>query len=152
LGHELAEGFLTAPDVCGITAIDTEIYGEVIAMQVITISKIPPQEIDSTLFTGGQVTRQPLVTKDMGQNFDMSNVNFSPGSRNKFHSHSCDQVLLVTAGTGIVATEDCENVVTAGDLIHIPAGEKHWHGATKDSEFSHISLTQVGSTGQQLED
>ena len=43
-------------------------------------------------------------------------------------------------------------MVTEGDLIHIPAGEKHWHGATKDSAFSHISLTQVGSTGRQLEE
>ena len=121
-------------------------------MQVITISEVPSQEVDSPLFTGGYVTRQPLVTEDMGANFNMSNVNFSRGARNKFHTHSSDQVLLVTSGTGIVATEDGENVVTVGDLIHIPAGEKHWHGATKDSAFSHISLTQVGSTGQQLED
>jgi quercetin dioxygenase-like cupin family protein len=88
----------------------------------------------------------------MGPNFNMSNVNFSAGARNKFHTHSSDQVLIVTAGTGIVATDDGESIVNVGDLVHIPAGEKHWHGATKDSDFSHISLTQVGSTGQPLED
>ena len=132
--------------------ISVVIDHEVIAMKIITISEVPYQEVDSPIFTGGLVTRQPLVNEDIGPNFNMSNVNFSRGARNKFHTHSSDQVLLVTAGTGIVANEDSENVVTVGDLIHIPAGEKHWHGATKDSAFSHISLTQVGSTGQQLED
>jgi quercetin dioxygenase-like cupin family protein len=121
-------------------------------LKVIKLSQVPEERVDSTMFTGGEVTRQPLVTEDMGQNFNMSNVNFSPGARNKFHTHSSDQVLLVTGGSGIVATEDGESVVTEGDLIHIPAGEKHWHGATKDSAFSHISLTQVGSTGRQLEE
>lgn len=121
-------------------------------MKVVTISKVPSQEVNSPLFTGGAVTRQPLVTEDMGPNFNMSNINFSRGARNKFHTHSSDQVLLITSGTGIVATTDGESVVTVGDIVHIPAGEKHWHGATKESDFSHISLTQVGSTGQQLED
>ena len=123
-----------------------------IVLKVIKMSEVPAEQSDHPIFVGGQVTTQPLVTEDMGTYFNMSNVNFSRGARNKFHTHSSDQVLLVTSGTGIVATEDGENVVTVGDLVHIPAGEKHWHGATKDSAFSHISLTQVGSTGQQLED
>ncbi len=121
-------------------------------MKVIKISEVPAQEAGGTLFTGGLVTRQPLVNKDNGKDFNMSNVNFSPGARNKFHTHTSDQVLLVTAGTGIVATETQEHVVTVGDLIHVTAGEKHWHGATKESSFSHIALTQVTSTTQQLEE
>ena len=123
-----------------------------IVLKVIKMSEVPAELSDHPIFVGGQVTTQPLVTKDMGTYFNMSNVNFSPGARNKFHSHSSDQVLIITAGTGIVATEQGETMVTVGDLVHIPAGEKHWHGATKESPFSHISLTQLGSTGQQLED
>ena len=121
-------------------------------MKVIRLQEIPAERVDSGMFTGGEVTRQPLVTEDMGTYFNMSNVSFSPGARNKLHIHSCDQVLLVTAGTGIVATEEGEAVVSVGDIVHIPAGEKHWHGATADSAFAHISLTQVGSTGQQVEE
>ena len=113
---------------------------------------VPEELVNSTMIVGGKVTRQPLVTEDMGPDFNMSNVNFSPGARNKFHSHSCEQILLVTAGTGIVATEEGESVVNVGDIVHISAGEKHWHGAMKESHFSHISITLVGSTGQQLED
>ncbi|MQF49148.1 cupin domain-containing protein [SAR202 cluster bacterium AC-647-N09_OGT_505m] len=113
--------------------------------------EVPAEQSNHPIFVGGQVTTQPLVADDMGAHFNISIVNFSPGARNKFHSHSSDQVLLVTAGSGIVATDGGETAVNVGDMIHIPAGEKHWHGATKESAFSHISITQLGSTGQQLE-
>ncbi|MCH8885152.1 MAG: cupin domain-containing protein [SAR324 cluster bacterium] len=110
-------------------------------MKVIKISDVPEQVVESDNFIGGAVTRQPLVTEDMGQSFNMSIVNFSPGARNKFHTHSSDLILLVTAGKGIVASETEEHVVGMGEIIHIKAGENHWHGATKDSAFSHITLT-----------
>ncbi len=120
-------------------------------MKVIKMSQVPKVvEASNPLFTGA-VTRQPLVTEDMGRSFNMSNIGFGPGIRNKFHTHNGDQVLLVTAGTGIVATEKEQRTVTVGDLIFISAGEKHWHGATKESAFSHISLTAHGSKTQQLE-
>ena len=92
------------------------------------------------------------MTQETSENFSISVVNFGKGARNKFHSHTSDQVLIVTAGTGIVATEQEEQVVGVGDVIHIPAGEKHWHGATKDSEFSHIYVTSIDSKTTQLED
>ncbi len=120
-------------------------------MKVIKMSQIPKVvDASNPLFTGA-VTRQTLLPGDMGQSFSMSNINFGPGVRNKFHTHTSDRVLLVTDGTGIVATEKEQRTVTVGDLIFIPAGEKHWHGATKESAFSHISLTAHGSKTQQLE-
>ncbi len=119
-------------------------------MKVVKMSQVPEVTDNNPLFTGA-VTRQVLVTEDMGHYFNMSNITFGKGIRNKFHTHSADQVLLVTAGTGIVATEREQRTVTLGDLIFISAGEKHWHGATKDSAFSHISLTAHGSKTQQLE-
>ncbi len=119
-------------------------------MKVIKMSQVPEEDASGPLFTGA-VTRQPLLPGDMGQSFSMNSINFGRGVRNKFHTHSSDQVLLVTAGTGIVATDREQRTVTVGDLIFVPAGEKHWHGATKESAFSHISLTAHGSKTQQLE-
>jgi quercetin dioxygenase-like cupin family protein len=52
-------------------------------------------------------------------------VIFPPGARNKIHTHSREQVLFVTEGRGIVATENEEVEVTKGDIILIPAYEKH---------------------------
>src|SRR5262249_35155307 len=72
--------------------------------------------------------------------------------RNKMHTHSSDQVLFVTAGKGIIATETEQQIIVPGDVVHIPSEEKHWHGATPDSAFSHIALTAKGSTTTQVEE
>ncbi len=121
-------------------------------MKVIRPDAVPEESADSPLFTGGAVTRQPLVTPDMGDNFSINIVNFSPGARNKMHTHTSDQVLFVTAGKGIIATEAEKEVITTGDVVHIHAGEKHWHGATPESAFSHIALTAKGSQTTQVEE
>ena len=122
-------------------------------MKVIRADQVSKVEAGANpLFTGGQVTMQPLLTEDMAKHLNMSLVNFGKGARNKFHSHTSDQVLIVTDGMGIVATEQEERTVGVGDIIHFPAGEKHWHGATKDSEFSHIYVMSAGSEVTQLED
>lgn len=121
-------------------------------MKVMKPAEIPEEDARSPLFTGGAVTRQPLVTPEMSQDFNLNIVNFSAGARNKMHTHSSDQVLLVTAGEGIIATETIQEVIKVGDVVHIPAEEKHWHGATPHSHFSHIALTAKGSRTTQVEE
>jgi len=120
-------------------------------MKVLKPDAIPAEPANSPLFTGGPVTRQPLLMPEMSNNFNLGVVNFSPGARNKMHTHSSDQVLFVTAGKGIIATETHQEVISVGDVVHVPAEEKHWHGATPDSSFSHIALTAKGSTTTQVE-
>ena len=121
-------------------------------MKVLKPDAIPAESANSPLFTGGPVTRQPLLTPEMSNDFNLSVVNFSAGARNKMHTHSSDQVLLVTASKGIIATETRQEVISVGDVVHIPQEEKHWHGATSDSPFSHIALTPKGSTTTQVEE
>jgi quercetin dioxygenase-like cupin family protein len=120
--------------------------------KVLKPNEIPAQSVNTPLFTGGAVTRQTLLTPEMSNNFNLGIVNFAPGARNKMHTHSSDQVLFVTAGEGIIATETHEEVIRVGDVVHIPAEEKHWHGATPHSAFSHIALTAKGSTTTQVEE
>ena len=121
-------------------------------MKVLKPDAIPAESANSPLFTGGPVTRQPLLTPEMSNDFNLSVVNFSAGALNKMHTHSSDQVLFVTAGKGIIATETRQEVIGVGDVVHIPVEEKHWHGATPDSSFSHIALTAKGSTTTQVEE
>jgi quercetin dioxygenase-like cupin family protein len=121
-------------------------------MKVLKPDEIPAEPTNSPLFTGGPVTRQPLLTPETSNNFNLAIVNFSAGARNKMHTHSSDQVLFVTAGKGIIATEARQEVIGVGDVVDIPAEEKHWHGATRDSSFSHIALTAKGSTTTQVEE
>lgn len=121
-------------------------------MKLIRISQIPevPTALPS-LFTG-MVSTQSVIGTGLSNNFSINQVNFGRGIRNKFHKHSTEQVLIVTEGKGIVATEKEETTVSVGDVIFIPAGEKHWHGAAKGSTFSHLYVTPPGSKMTQLED
>jgi 4-carboxymuconolactone decarboxylase len=114
-------------------------------MKVVKIGEIEAkEETDNPIFRG-KVSRQRI----MGESSDelrIAVINFSRGAVNVFHTHTFDQILYVTEGTGIVATENEEITVTPGTIIFIPAGEKHWHGATKDSTFSHIAIMPPGET------
>jgi len=118
-------------------------------VKVIRMADVPKKPHQTPLFTSKEVTAQHLLPDDAEYNINI--VNFGKGVRNKFHIHECDQVLIVTAGKGIVATEKEQKVVTVGDVIHFPAGEKHWHGATPDSTFSHIYVSRRGSKTTQVE-
>ncbi len=73
-------------------------------------------------------------------------VYFGPGSRTRPHTHEVDQVLHVTEGNGVVATETERLLVGPGDIVVVPAGIWHWHGATPDSSFCHISSKPKGLT------
>lgn len=119
-------------------------------MKVIKIDKVTKESFVKPLFTGSDVTKQDLLPES--REFTASVVNFGKGVRNKFHSHDGEQILIITRGKGIVATEKEEIIVTQGDIVSFPAGEKHWHGATQDSEFSHIFITRAGHKTTQLED
>lgn len=79
----------------------------------------------------------------------MANVTFEPGCRNNWHIHHAakggGQFLICTAGEGWYQEEGKEPVsLTPGTVITIPAEVKHWHGAKKDSWFSHIAVEVPG--------
>jgi len=119
-------------------------------VKVVKTGGLPKEPAVSPLFTGS-VFRQVIVNPDESQSFNFSIVNFEAGSRNKFHQHTGDQILIVTEGTGIVATDQEEVTVTTGDVVLIPAGENHWHGAPGDTPMSHITVQTKDSKTQQNE-
>lgn len=79
----------------------------------------------------------------------LANVTFEPGCRNNWHIHHADkgggQILICIAGSGWYQEEGKPaQSLTPGDVVVIPAGVKHWHGAKKDSWFSHIAVEVPG--------
>lgn len=83
------------------------------------------------------------LVKENDVNVTVSNVSFEPGSRNHWHiHHNGYQILLVTGGEGWYqeAGKPAQKL-HPGDVIVTRDGVKHWHGATKDSWFSHIAIT-----------
>ena len=93
----------------------------------------------------GQSYLAPLSTEQVG----IYNVTFEPGCRNNWHTHHAKsgggQILVCVAGRGFYqewgkpAQELCP-----GDVVNIPAGVKHWHGAVPDSWFSHLAVEVPG--------
>jgi quercetin dioxygenase-like cupin family protein len=119
-------------------------------MKVVKINEVKKEAINSPLFTGADVTRQDLFPDS--REFTAAVVNFGKGVRNKLHTHDSEQILIVTSGKGFIVTEEEKKAITVGDVVIIPAGEKHWHGAMEDSAFSHIFVYRSGSQATQWEE
>ena len=90
----------------------------------------------------------PLTEAGKGPVF-LANVTFEPGCRNNWHIHHAKsgggQLLICTAGEGWYQEDGKEAVsLKPGIVITIPAEVKHWHGAKKDSWFSHIAVEVPG--------
>jgi quercetin dioxygenase-like cupin family protein len=115
-------------------------------MRVLKINDLQETPMDTATpiagWSGGAVsrTRQAIIGDGQSENFRCNVVNF--------RVHDCDQILVVTAGKGMVASETEEREITVGDVVHIKSGERHWHGASATSPLSHITVTTVGSTSK----
>jgi len=110
-------------------------------LKVIEVNGVPSEDMVGGIFEGGRVNTKTLIDKHAGaQETKVAIVTFSPGARTKMHIHSHEQILYILSGKGIVANEQEEHVATPGTLFLVPAGEKHWHGATQESSFSHLYI------------
>jgi quercetin dioxygenase-like cupin family protein len=94
----------------------------------------------------GNVWIQPLRRSDAPGSVEVLAVFFEPGARTRPHVHGTDQVLVFVEGEGVVATEGERRLVRAGDVVWIPAGLWHWHGATKTAAACHLSIKPPGPT------
>lgn len=96
----------------------------------------------------GQSYLAPVSTEQVG----IFNVTFEPRCRNNWHIHRADngggQILICLAGEGYYQEWGKEaQRLHPGDVINIPAGIKHWHGAAPDSWFSHLAVEVSAESG-----
>lgn len=96
----------------------------------------------------GQSYLNPLVDVNDFLAF-VANVTFEPGCRNNWHIHNAKsgggQILLCTAGKGWYQEEGSPALeLKPGSVVEIRPGVKHWHGAQKDSWFSHVAIEVPG--------
>jgi quercetin dioxygenase-like cupin family protein len=113
-------------------------------MIVINSKNAKSSPLDDEIVQKGPVNRRPLLDAKETGGFGAALVTFSAGSRLNFHTHDAEQILYITEGKGILATRDKEYTVTAGCVVYIPAGEVHWHGATKDTSMTHLTIQKPG--------
>ena len=104
-----------------------------------------PNDGYAQYFTGRSYLA-PLSTAQVG----IYNVTFEPGCRNNWHIHHAKadggQILVCVAGRGWYQEwGKAAQLLTPGDVVNIPAGVKHWHGAAQDSWFSHLAVEVPGT-------
>ena len=93
-------------------------------------------------FTGG-VRVEMLFEAVDPSHASGGSVAFEAGARTAWHSHPGGQILIVTAGTGRVQQWGGPiEEIQAGDVVRIPAGQKHWHGASPHASMTHLAITE----------
>jgi quercetin dioxygenase-like cupin family protein len=114
-----------------------------------TNSIFPKGERASPDYFTGTAWVKMLVPVDATLNCSVGNVTFEPGARNNWHTHPGGQILLVTDGTGYFQEKGKSiQLLQKGDVVKILPDVKHWHGASPESELTHIAIntnTQKGN-------
>lgn len=106
----------------------------------VTHGRVPgkPSEQRTATFTGTVHTDPVMDAGDVMIN----TVIFTPGARTYWHSHQGGQLLIVSAGRGIVAARSAgAQVISTGDVIWTEPGEEHWHGACDDTLMTHMAVS-----------
>ena len=94
-------------------------------------------------FTGRVRIDAPFQT-DAPARVGGATVTFEPGARTAWHTHPVGQTLVVTAGAGRVQRwGDRVEDIRPGDVVWIPPGQKHWHGAAPTTAMTHIAITEL---------
>jgi quercetin dioxygenase-like cupin family protein len=94
-------------------------------------------------FTGA-VRIDPLFDAPEPARVRVASVTFEPDARTAWHTHPLGQILIVTAGGGLI--QRCGGPIEEirpGDVVWIPPGEKHWHGATPTTAMTHIAIQEA---------
>jgi 4-carboxymuconolactone decarboxylase len=100
-----------------------------------------PSSKGPTEYFTGSVRRDPLFEANDPSHTSGAYVTFEPGARSAWHTHPLGQTLIVTAGTGWIQQEGGQKQeINPGDVIWIPPGVKHWHGATATTGMTHIAI------------
>lgn len=119
----------------------------------IKIDKSQARQVERLIpYFEGVARQQNLTERNEKNDIMISAVFFEPGARNRPHIHEHNQVLQVLYGTAVVVIEDTKHIVSAGEVITIPGGAWHWHGATHDAEMCHISTVRSGAISFDVEE
>jgi quercetin dioxygenase-like cupin family protein len=101
------------------------------------------EQSDDAIFAG-DVRMYRHVDEEEARLLRVAEVSFHNGGRTTWHVHDADQLLVVTAGRGIVATDSEEIEIGPGDVVLVPEGERHWHGAAPGADLVHLSVLTPG--------
>ncbi|HEY4190989.1 MAG TPA: cupin domain-containing protein [Candidatus Limnocylindrales bacterium] len=111
----------------------------------------PTTKASSETFTG-DAWIDLLVRGEEPSRVRAAFVRFAPGARNAWHVHAVGQTLHVTEGVGRIQARGGEVLeIRAGDIVHTPSGEWHWHGAAPDRFMTHLAIFEAPADGPETE-
>jgi quercetin dioxygenase-like cupin family protein len=115
--------------------------GEVMDIKI--LGSTPSRRGPGDYFTG-TVWQDPIIEAPEPARIRATRVSFEPGARTAWHTHPLGQTLYVVSGLGRVqALGGPIREIRPGDVVWIPPGEKHWHGASPTTAMVHIALQEA---------
>ena len=103
----------------------------------------PSRKAPAEYFTGA-VRQDPVIEAPGPARVRCNRVTFEPGARTAWHTHPLGQTLIVISGAGRAQVWGGPiEEIRAGDVIWIPPGEKHWHGAGPTTAMSHYAIQEA---------
>lgn len=119
-------------------------------MEIRACGSVPSKRMGDDAFTG-TVWQDPIIVAPEPARIRCARVSFEPGARTAWHTHPLGQTLYVLSGCGRAQVwGEPVRVIQAGDVVWIPPGEKHWHGAGPTTAMVHIAM-QEALDGKQVE-
>jgi 4-carboxymuconolactone decarboxylase len=115
---------------------------ELQTIQITRSGAQPSRKAPAEYFTGS-VRIDPLFSANDPARSSGASVTLEPGARTAWHTHPLGQILIVTAGVGRVQRwAGPIEEIRQGDVVRIPAGLKHWHGASPNTAMTHIGVSE----------
>lgn len=112
-------------------------------MEIKPCGSTPSRRGSADWFTG-TVWQEPIIETQAPARLRASSVRFEPGARTHWHTHPLGQTLYVIAGCGLAQMMGgAVQQIRAGDVVWIPPGEKHWHGAAPSTAMTHIAMQEA---------
>lgn len=112
-------------------------------MEILRHDAQPPTPGPADYFTG-TVRIASRFQREAPARIGGAIVTFEPGARTAWHTHPLGQTLVVTAGLGLIQREgEAIEEIRPGDIVLIPPGVRHWHGATPTSSMTHIAMAEA---------
>ena len=103
----------------------------------------PTRRAPKEYFTG-TVWQDPIIATEAPARLASNRVSFEPGARTNWHTHPLGQTLYVISGVGRVQTKGGPIIeIRPGDVVWIPPGEKHWHGASPANGMTHVAMQEA---------
>ena len=122
-------------------------------MEIFRAGQTPSRPGPAEWFTG-RVRIDALFNPAAPDRVQGAQVTFEPGARTAWHTHPLGQTLIVTAGAGLVQHwGGAMQEIRPGDVVWIPPGVKHWHGAAATTGMTHVAISEAldGKTVEWME-